>query len=123
MTDNLYQEKKKKSVTPRSHKGAGFTLIETLIYAGIISGFITISLLMVYNIIDFSASLAEQRGLIEGQRFLDQKLHWVLSNVSAVNSPVASSSSATLSINKIGFAQNPVVVDSLNGAVRVSYGG
>ncbi len=103
-------------------KNNGFTLIETLIYSGIVSGFITISLFLVLQMIEFRSSLENQRELNENQRFLIQKLNWALRG-SAINSPAAGASAGSISVNKIGYASNPIVIDSLNGAVRLASGG
>lgn len=101
-------------------KSRAFTLIETLVYAGIISGFLTISLILVYQMINYSNALKNQRELGENQRFLIQKLEWVLSSVQAVNAPALGATSTSLSVNKIGFGQNPLTVNLSGGTVTLS---
>jgi len=98
----------------------GFTLIETIIYVAIVGGFITTSILLTYQIIDFSDSLEKQRELGENQRFLVQKLNWVLSGVSTITTPTTGNTSATLDINKIGIGQ--LVVDASGDVVRLKTG-
>ena len=100
----------------------GFTLIEVLIYAGIVSGFIVIALVLAYQIIDYSDRLESQRELGENQRFLVQKINWVLSGVQAINSPAPGVSGATLSVNKFNFGQNPLVVDAVASTTRLKIG-
>src|SRR3989344_5232647 len=101
----------------------GFSLLEVLIYSGIITGFITFTILSAYQMIEYGGRLEKQRELNENQRFLVQKLHWALSNVQTVNSPALGGTGATLSVDKIGFGSNPIVIDAVNGAVRMSLGG
>ena len=103
-------------------KPNGFTLIEVLIYSAIVAGFITFAVLAAYQIIDFSGRLENQRELSENERFLAQKLSWVLSGVDTINAPVAGASGATLSVNKLNFSQNPLVIDLANGVVRLTGG-
>ncbi len=97
----------------------GFTLIETLVYIGIVGGFITFFILTAYQIIDFSERLEKQRELGENQRFLVQKLHWVLSGAT-VSVPAQGSSGAVLTVTKTGVGQ--ITVDSLAGAARLKIG-
>ena len=58
----------------------GFTLIETLVYVAIVAGFITVSLSAVYQMIDFGGRVRNQREINENQRFLIQKLDWILNS-------------------------------------------
>ncbi len=97
----------------------GFTLIETLVYAGIVGGFITLFILIAYQIIDFSGRLEKQRELGENQRFLVQKLHWALSGAT-VSVPAQGSSGNILTVTKTGVGQ--ITVDESAGAVRLKIG-
>lgn len=98
----------------------GFTLIETLIYAGIVGGVITVFILTAYQIIDFGDRLEKQRELGENQRFLVQKLNWVLSGVSTITTPTSGNTSVTLDVNKTGVGQ--LVVDESSGVMRLKTG-
>ena len=120
-TEDSRQSRSEKFMNIR--KTTGFTLIEPLIYAAIVAGFITVSLSVVYQMIDFSGRLRNQREINENQRFLIQKLDWILNSADTINSPPLGGSGNTLSVNKLNFAQNPLVVDADGGAVRLSSGG
>lgn len=100
----------------------GFTLIETLIYSGVVTIFLTFALLMTYGIIDSSDNSLALIELSENQRFLTQKIGWVLSNVSAVNSPSLGSSGSSLSVNKLDAPINPFVISSFNNQVNFASG-
>lgn len=104
-------------------KEQGLTLIETLIYSGIVSGFVVLALVITYQMIDFRDDLNNARELYENQRFLSQKIDWVLSSVSAINSPAIGATSASVSVNKISYGSNPLVLDLSAGAARLSIAG
>ena len=91
-------------------RNRGFTLVETLLYAGLTTVIITFSILATYQLIESSNRVKSQKELVENQKLLEQKIYWVLQNVSAINSPATDATTTTLSVDKIGFAQNPVVV-------------
>jgi len=104
-------------------KISAFTLIETLIYSAIVSGFVVLALVITYQMIDFRDDLDAGRELYENQRFLSQKINWVLSNVSVINSPAAGATGASVSVSKINHGSNPLVIDSLSGVARLTIGG
>ncbi len=105
-----------------TRKNDGFTLIETLIYSAITTGLITVAILTVYQFIDGAARLKYHKELAENQKLLEQKIYWALQSVSAVNSPGVGATTTSLSVNKIGFAANPVVIDLDSGIVRLKRG-
>ncbi len=101
---------------------SGFTLIETLIYSALITLITTFSILAVYQLIDASDRGENLEQLNENQRFLEQKIYWTLQSVSSINSPAIGATSTTLSVDKIGFAENPVVIDTLSDTARIKRG-
>ena len=101
----------------------GFTLIETLIYTMIVSVIIGSFLLILYNLAASADRTLRNTDLSDQKQFIIQKADWVLQSVSAVNSPAAGSSGATLSVNKIGYGSNPVVLDLSGGVLRVAEAG
>lgn len=106
-----------------SKKRRGFTLIETLIYTAIISIIISSFILILYNIVQSVDRTTRNVDLVEQKQFLIQKIDWVLQSVSVVNTPTAGDSAASISVNKINYALNPVVVSAQNGVLRISEGG
>ncbi len=101
----------------------GFTLVEVLIYAGIVTMIITFALLGTYQIIDYQDRLEDQLEVTENSKFLIQKIAWVLQNNSAINSPVLGSSGLSLSVNKLNYGSNPLVITLSNGRVWLSAAG
>ena len=57
------------------------------------------------------------------KKFLIQKINWLLRSVDTVNAPAPGATSATLSINKTNFADNPLIIDLANNAIRLTTGG
>lgn len=111
-----------KNPIPRRGDLTGFTLIETLIYAAITTIILTFAILSAYQIIDGSDRAEHQRQLAENQRFFEQKIYWLLRGVSIVNVPASGATGAVLSVNKLNFPDNPVVVDVDAGVIRLKRG-
>lgn len=100
----------------------GFTLIETLIYAALISIMIGFSLMAVYQIIDSSESLNKKIVIEEEANFLLRKIEWALTGVEIINNPVSGASSSILSVNKINFSANPLIFDLDSDNLRLKKG-
>lgn len=103
-------------------KNNGFTLIEILIYAGLTTAILSFAILTVYSLIDTVDRGKNLQELAENQKLLEQKIYWVLQNVSAINSPDAGATTTVLSVNKLNYGQNPVVVDSISETARITIG-
>ena len=103
-------------------RNSGFTLIETLIYATLVTVVTTFSILAVYQLIDTSDRGKNLEQLTENQRFLEQKIYWTLQSVSSINAPASGATTTSLSVNKIGFAENPVVIDVDSQTARIKRG-
>ncbi|MEK9186713.1 MAG: hypothetical protein AAB885_03970, partial [Patescibacteria group bacterium] len=56
-------------------------------------------------------------------KFLIQKLAWVLQNNSAIIGPVLGSSGLSLSVNKLNYGSNPLVITLSNGRVWLAAAG
>lgn len=101
----------------------GFTLIETIIYAGLFSVIISLVLVGVFQIIE-SQDMAQARVEVqEESNFITRKIRWALIGAESVNQPLAGATSSMLSVNKFNFGQNPVVFDLASGLVKLSKGG
>ncbi len=101
-------------------KNSGFTLIETLMYSAIVTGFLTFALTISYQLIDSSDRSTDLVELNENQQFVTEKIGWALSNVSAINTPASGVTSATLSVNRLSYSGNPIVISLSGGIVYIS---
>ena len=99
---------------------AGFTLIETLLASAIMGMILVFGFLTAYSIITRSEKIFQQQALLANQQFLEQKLRFVLSGVSAMASPQAGVPSSSLFLTKINAADNPYVINLVGGVIRLS---
>lgn len=104
-------------------RNSGFTLIEILIYAALVTAIISFSLLATYQVLEFSTRGWHLRELADNQKFLEQKIYWALQSVSAINSPGVGATSTLLSVNKVNYEENPILITASDNTVRLSRGG
>ena len=104
-------DKNKNQSGPALSRVEGFTLIEVLIYCLFVSFMIGSVIGAAYGIISGESSLNLKTITEEEANFALRKIEWALSGVSAINSPVSGASASVLSINKVGFAENPLTID------------
>lgn len=100
----------------------GFTLIEILIYIGLITVITGSFIASSYQIIDSKGRVQGQLELTENKKFLVEKLKWVLASNQAINSPTSGNSGASLSVNKLNYGSNPLVVDLSANQIRLTLG-
>lgn len=100
----------------------GFTLIEIIIYSAIVTAILSFALLSLYQIISFDERGVAQQELIENKKFLLEKIYWVLQSVEAINSPAVGGSGGTLSVNKLNYGFNPLIVSLNNGVTQLVSG-
>lgn len=93
---------------------SGTTLIEVIIYMLLVSFVMAGALVSVYQILDSNESLSSKTAIEQEANFIIAKLEWGLNDLLAINSPAPNTSGGTLSVDKNGYASNPIVF-SLNG--------
>ena len=114
-----------KSLQPTTYNlqpNSGMTLVETLIYTAIVAFVVASFLVIINNILVSSAKLDKNLELSDDKQFIIQKLNWALSNVSQINAPAGGSAGGTLSINKLNFGSNPIVIDLQGGILNLKIG-
>ncbi|MEK7576345.1 MAG: prepilin-type N-terminal cleavage/methylation domain-containing protein [Patescibacteria group bacterium] len=99
----------------------GFTLIEVLVYIALLSILLSGALAVTYQVLQSSESVQAKTTIDEESDFIFHKFDWALNN-STINSPVAGTADPILSLNKAGFAQNPIVFDLNSGNIRIKRG-
>ncbi|MBI5306374.1 prepilin-type N-terminal cleavage/methylation domain-containing protein [Candidatus Wolfebacteria bacterium] len=105
------------------NKKKGFTLIEVIIYAALVSLMAEFSIFSMNQIINNNNFLRAKIEVEEETNFILQKINWALGNAGAINQPGAGATSTILSVNKNNFSQNPIVFDLNGNNVRLSKGG
>ncbi len=113
----------KNSREKNKNKQRGFTLIETIIYAALISVIIGMTVVAVYQIIQFSDSLNKKNIVEEEANFILRKIGWALAGTPSINSPVSGTTSTVISINKINYSANPIIFDLNSQNLRIKKGG
>ncbi len=81
----------------------GFTLIETIIYIGLLSIILSGTLVAGYYIIDGSEHIKQKIAIDAEANFILRKIDWALTGISAINSPAAGTAGASLSVTKLGL--------------------
>ena len=100
----------------------GFTLLEIVIYMGLLTLVISGALMATYELLRSQTSLGNEVLIGSEGDFLIKKIEWTLGEISQVNYPSPGSSGNYLSINKLDYSQNPIVIDQFNGAMRIKKG-
>jgi len=110
---------------PYSSKSGAFTLVETLIYAALVSIIIGMTIVITFQVVSGNVKLSEKIFLEEEASFLLRKLEWAIGGASAINSPVSgASSNSSLSIDKfeVPAAENPIVFTVSDGDMTIKRG-
>jgi type II secretory pathway pseudopilin PulG len=100
------------NLKPKVNPSSGFTLIETIIYAALVSLVIGLILLVAFQVVSGSGRLNAKVFLEEEAGFLIRKMEWAIAGASSVNSPSSGTGSNTsFSVDKfeIPTEENPIV--------------
>ena len=100
----------------------GFTLIETIVYAALVTIIMAGALVAVYQVLESNNALYNKIITEQEANFLLRKFTWALSGVSAINLPAVGATSSVFSLNKINFSENPLVFDLNATDVRLKRG-
>lgn len=100
----------------------GFTIVELLLYIGIVS--VIVFSLSIFVTLVISVRTKNQTVLLveqEGAAIM-QNITQTIRNSSAINQPLAGATGATLSLEELNSSLNPTVFDLSNGALRIKEG-
>ena len=100
----------------------GTTLIETLLYSFLVTMITTFTLFATYQIINSHERSINWIELEENQQFFAQKLEWLLQNNATINIPAANNNNTLLSVNKINYGDNPLIINSADGVIYLQQG-
>ncbi len=100
----------------------GFTLIETIIYAALVSVSIGLVLGAVYQIISAGGRLQARVEVEAEANFLMNKIRWAANGATIIHTPAESATSSVLSLDRT-TGPNPIVIDNDSGNVRIQQGG
>jgi len=109
--------------TPNAQRqAAGFTLLEILIYIGLVAIGLFAASSMMLNIISGKAKLSSIEEVSQNARFTVEQIADRIRNADAVNSPAAGASNSALSLQMSDPNKNPTIFDLLDGKVRIKEG-
>jgi competence protein ComGC len=103
-------------------KKQAFTLVEFLIYLGILSLVLVLTAGFLWDFIFGNIKATSYREVQENGRFALLKITQEIKKATEINSPPPSSSSSTLSLARIDSHLNPTVFDVINGRLRIRRG-
>ncbi len=95
---------------------AGFTLIETVLYIGLVVIIVGSMLAFAYAVITDSNTLRNSIELIENAKFFQQKLRWLVVGATAITVPAPNASGGLLTLTKSGTTYT---VDIASGSIRL----
>lgn len=98
----------------------GFSLIETIVYAALISIIIGMILFAVFQIIESQDRARSKIETEEEANFLMGKIKWALIGAQTINQPAVNSTSSILSLNKYNYQQNPLIFALATSAIQFS---
>ena len=96
----------------------GFTLIETILYMGITTIFLSALILFAWDIIYGQVKSQIQQDLNQNLRFISQRLVYEIQTATAINSISPNS----ISLANIDPTRDPTVIDLNNGQIRLGFG-
>jgi Tfp pilus assembly protein PilE len=105
------------------HTPRGFTLVEVILYVGIVVGMLASAFVVSNNLL-----IAQQRNNVNGEVFdnaifVMQRIAWALDDAETINLPLANATATTLSITKASSTENPYVFDTASSIVRLAVAG
>ncbi|MBI4086218.1 MAG: hypothetical protein HY433_03205 [Candidatus Liptonbacteria bacterium] len=122
MTINNHVAKKMRQVSDIRGQRLAFTLIETIVYLGLFSMIISMSLVALYQILG-SENQHRNRVEVDAEaNFMMQKIQWALTGAQAINQPAVNATGTTLSVDKFNYSQNPVVLNLDSRNVSITKG-
>lgn len=101
---------------------AGFTLLEFLIYLGLISLVLTMAGAVALNIMFRKAKLTAIKEVSQNARLVSGRVSAIARNAQSIISPAAGNNTSVLSLQMADTAKDPTVIDLSNGAVRIKEG-
>ncbi len=107
----------------RSKASRGFTLIEIIIYSGIVVIISTGFILYVYSTLDYSNRVRSHLEVTDNSRLIIQKISGILRGAVVINSPAVGFSGASLSADTHDIPNNPFIFDLSSGVLRLKRGG
>ncbi|MBI4129007.1 MAG: type II secretion system protein [Parcubacteria group bacterium] len=114
-----------KGIAPRSRResrGAGFTLIETIVYLGILALIMSVAFIVSARIMESERTASRHAEVQEEARFLMGKIMWIMNGAQIITAPPPGATSTALAVVKFNFPENPIMLESGSGVARIAVG-
>jgi type II secretory pathway pseudopilin PulG len=107
-----------------NHNAQGFTLIETILYIGLLSILIGSTLFSAYSLIEGSDTTRAAFVAGEEANFILKKMNWALTGATAITSPAAGATSTSLILTRSGLppGENPLTFGFSAGVIELTRG-
>lgn len=102
--------------------GEGFTLVEFILYIGIVGIVLLVAGAIGLNVLFGKAKLMTIEEVSQNARFALERISERVRNAEAINSPAPSTSASTLSLKMASSTQNPTIFDFSHGVIRITEG-
>lgn len=100
----------------------GFTLIEFIVYIGIVGIILLAASVIGLNILFGKAKLAAIEEVSQNARYASERISERVRNAQAINSPSIGTTAPLLSLAMADAAKNPTIFDLSRGIVRIKEG-
>jgi len=104
------------------NRNRGFTLIEFILYIGLVGIILTVTGAIGLNVLSGKAKLGTIEEVSQNARFTMERMSEIIRNAETINSPATSTSASTLSLKMASPALDPTVFDLSSGALRIKEG-
>lgn len=99
-----------------------FTLLEIILYIGLLTLFLAIAGGIAINIIFNKTKLSVTQEISQNGRFAMEKIYNSIINADGINIPTLGQSGAVLSLTVTDSLKNPTIFDLSNGVLRIKEG-
>ncbi|PCI19707.1 hypothetical protein COB64_03275 [Candidatus Wolfebacteria bacterium] len=100
----------------------GFTLLEFLIYIGLVSIILIVFGAIALNVFSSEAKLSAIEEVSQNARFTMEKIATSVRNAEVINNPDQDMSASSLSLQMADTVQNPTIFNLLDGVVTITEG-
>ena len=106
----------------KSKANQAFSLIEAILYIGIISIILSVLAVFFREEIFLNAKINDQIEMTNNGQFALNKIIWYLQNAESINYPLPGENGNELSINMVAIAVNPVIFSIENNVLKIKQG-
>jgi len=105
------------------NKKRGFTLIEAVVYSGLLALFLGMSIVFSNNILGTNNRILERNEQVANLELLNKKLMWLVGQTTAVTAPASGATGSTLTLSGNVSGIYPATFALTNGQITLSING